>query len=150
MFDIGFSELLLIAIVALVVIGPERLPKVARTLGHLFGRFQRYVAEVKSSVEQEIHTEDLRKFQNDFQQGIASVNQTIHKEVGAVTKEVSSVGAAAESAAEEVQDQLVFADEAPADTGAKATQAPAGEPDEIPSDQLELDLDASNETRHSS
>ena len=149
MFDIGFSELLVIAIVALVVIGPERLPKVARTLGHLFGRFQRYVADVKSSVEQEIHADDLRKLQNDFQQGIASVNQTIHREAGAISKEAGSVGAAMEGAAHEVQDQLVFADEAPGDTGQKAVQAPAGEP-EPSTNQLELDLDSSNDARHSS
>ena len=49
MFDIGFSELVVIGIVALVVLGPERLPKVARTAGHLFGRFQRYVAGVKAA-----------------------------------------------------------------------------------------------------
>ncbi len=50
MFDIGFSELMVIGVVALVVIGPERLPKVARTAGHLMGRMQRYVASVKVSV----------------------------------------------------------------------------------------------------
>ena len=50
MFDIGFSELMLIGIVALIVIGPERLPKVARTLGHLLGRAQRYVNDVKSDI----------------------------------------------------------------------------------------------------
>ena len=48
MFDIGFSEIVVIAVVALIVIGPERLPKTARTLGHLFGRLQRYVADVKA------------------------------------------------------------------------------------------------------
>jgi sec-independent protein translocase protein TatB len=47
MFDIGFSEIMVIAVVALVVLGPENLPKTARTLGHLFGRLQRYVADVK-------------------------------------------------------------------------------------------------------
>jgi Tat protein translocase TatB subunit len=50
MFDIGFSELVVIAVVALIVIGPERLPKAARTMGHLFGRLQRYVNDVKSDI----------------------------------------------------------------------------------------------------
>jgi sec-independent protein translocase protein TatB len=142
MFDIGFSELLVIAIVALVVIGPERLPKVARTLGLLFGRFQRYVAEVKNSVEQEIHADDLRKLQSDFQQGINSVNQTIHKEVG-------SVGAAIESTKTEVRDQLVFADEAHAEKPSNPTPSPTVEP-EPSKDQLELDLDSLTDKHHSS
>lgn len=49
MFDFGFSELIVIGVVLLVVVGPERLPKVARTAGHLLGRVQRYVSDVKSS-----------------------------------------------------------------------------------------------------
>jgi len=54
MFDVGFSELMVIAVVALIAIGPERLPGVARTLGHLMGRLQRYVNEVKSDIRREI------------------------------------------------------------------------------------------------
>ena len=61
MFDIGFSEIVVIAVVALIVIGPERLPKTARTLGHLFGRLQRYVADVKADINREMQLEDLRK-----------------------------------------------------------------------------------------
>src|SRR5712691_9648797 len=53
MFDVGFSELMVIAVVALIFIGPERLPRVARTLGHLFGRLQRYVNDVKADINRE-------------------------------------------------------------------------------------------------
>jgi Tat protein translocase TatB subunit len=60
MFDIAFSEIALIAVVALVVIGPERLPKVARTLGHMFGRLQRYVNDVKADINREIELDELR------------------------------------------------------------------------------------------
>lgn len=67
MFDVGFSELLLIAVVAMIVIGPERLPKVARTAGALLGRMQRYVANVKSEVEREMQFEDLKKLQQEIQ-----------------------------------------------------------------------------------
>lgn len=67
MFDVGFSELILIAVVALIVIGPERLPKVARTAGALIGRMQRYVANVKSEVEREMQFEDLKKLQQEIQ-----------------------------------------------------------------------------------
>ncbi len=81
MFDIGFSELMVIALVALVVIGPERLPRVARTLGHLFGRLQRYVNEVKADINREIELEELRKFKNEFEQAAQSMETKLKEEV---------------------------------------------------------------------
>ena len=61
MFDIGFSELLVIGVVALIVIGPQKLPRVARTVGHLLGKAQRYVADVKAEVNRSIELEELKK-----------------------------------------------------------------------------------------
>ncbi|HEX7234452.1 MAG TPA: Sec-independent protein translocase protein TatB, partial [Nitrosospira sp.] len=61
MFDISFAELVVIAVVALIVVGPERLPKAARTLGYLLGRAQRYVADVKSDIQREMELEELKK-----------------------------------------------------------------------------------------
>ena len=61
MFDVGISEIMVIAVVALIVLGPEKLPKTARTLGHLFGRLQRYVGEVKADINRELALEDLKK-----------------------------------------------------------------------------------------
>ena len=61
MFDIGFSELVVIGIVALLVLGPERLPKVARTTGHLLGRLQRYVSDVKSDINREMQLDELKR-----------------------------------------------------------------------------------------
>lgn len=81
MFDIGFSELLLIGVIALVVIGPERLPRVARTAGHLFGRLQRYVADVKADINREIHAEELRKLQEDMRASVNSMEQSVAKEL---------------------------------------------------------------------
>jgi len=66
MFDIGFTELMLIGIVALIVIGPERLPKVARTAGQWLGRLNRYVAQVKQDIDRDIKLEELRKMQQDM------------------------------------------------------------------------------------
>ncbi len=66
MFDIGFSELMLIGIVALVVIGPERLPKVARTAGQWLGRLNRYVSQVKQDIDRDIKLDELRKMQQDM------------------------------------------------------------------------------------
>ena len=58
MFDVGFTEIMVIAVVALIVLGPEKLPKTARTLGHLFGRLQRYVADVKADINREMELEE--------------------------------------------------------------------------------------------
>ena len=77
MFDIAFSEIALIAVVALVVIGPERLPKVARTLGHMFGRLQRYVNEVKADINREIELDELRKLKNEVQSAAQDIERSV-------------------------------------------------------------------------
>lgn len=81
MFDIGFSELLVVGVVALIVIGPERLPKVARTAGHLLGRLQRYVGTVKSDISREMELDELRKTGQQFKHHLEKTEQTINEEV---------------------------------------------------------------------
>src|SRR5881392_3776711 len=81
MFDIGFSELLVIGLVALIVIGPEKLPRVARTLGHLAGRLQRYVADVKADINREIELEELRKMRDSMQQAASSFESSVQSEL---------------------------------------------------------------------
>lgn len=77
MFDIGFSEIVVIAVVALIVIGPERLPKAARTMGHLFGRLQRYVNDVKSDISREMELDELRKVQREVQTAAAELKSSV-------------------------------------------------------------------------
>jgi sec-independent protein translocase protein TatB len=77
MIDLGLSKLAVIGVVALVVIGPERLPKVARMAGSLFGRAQRYINEVKSEVSREIELDELRKMHKDVQEAASGVEQSI-------------------------------------------------------------------------
>lgn len=81
MFDISFSELLVIALVALVVIGPEKLPKVARTAGAFFGRLQRFVTQVKDEVNRESRFAELQRLQDEvkssLQQGMDDVERSI-------------------------------------------------------------------------
>jgi sec-independent protein translocase protein TatB len=77
MFDIGFSEIVVIAVVALIVIGPERLPKTARTLGHLFGRLQRYVADVKADINREMQLDELRKLQQEVKQAASEIETSV-------------------------------------------------------------------------
>jgi sec-independent protein translocase protein TatB len=98
MFDIGFSELMVIAVVALIVIGPERLPKVARTVGHLFGRMQRYVNDVKADISREMALDDLRKLQANIQDTANSLEQSITQEVRATESEISQIAGDAHSA----------------------------------------------------
>ena len=77
MFDIGFSELVVIGLVALIVIGPEKLPRVARTVGHLVGRLQRYVADVKSDINREVELDELRKMRDSVQEAAASIENSV-------------------------------------------------------------------------
>src|SRR5512134_486781 len=109
MFDLGFSELLVIALVALVVIGPERLPRVARTLGHLAGRMQRYVADVKADINREMELDELRKMRDSVQQAASSVESSFQAEV---TKTETELNAAAA--------QMVDAQASPAQAAAPA------------------------------
>ncbi len=77
MFDFSFSELAVIGAVALVVIGPERLPRVARTAGHLLGRFQRYVTEVKADINREMELADLKKIQGSVEDAARSIETSV-------------------------------------------------------------------------
>lgn len=88
MFDIGFSELLVIAVVALVVIGPERLPKVARTLGHVFGKLQRYVTQVKSDISREIELADLGKVKSEFESAARSFQSEVEGQAAGAEREI--------------------------------------------------------------
>jgi sec-independent protein translocase protein TatB len=73
MIDFGFDKIALIGAVALIVIGPEKLPKVARTVGHLFGKAQRYVADVKAEVNRSIELEELKKMKTQFEDAARDV-----------------------------------------------------------------------------
>ena len=98
MFEVGFSELVVIGLVALIVIGPERLPKVARTLGHLFGRMQRYVNNVKADISREIELDELRKLKTGLEDAAHSVGQSMQQELSAAHTELNNVAAAATEA----------------------------------------------------
>ena len=91
MFDIAFSEIVVIAVVALIVIGPERLPKVARTLGHMFGRLQRYVNDVKADINREMELDELRKLRTEVQAAASEFESSIHKAAQEVDSGVRSV-----------------------------------------------------------
>lgn len=79
MFDISFSKLLLIGVVALVVLGPERLPRVARTVGHMFGRAQRYMNEVKSDIQREIDLDEINSIKKQMEEASTSIKQSVNQ-----------------------------------------------------------------------
>lgn len=90
MFDISFGKLLLIAIVALIVVGPERLPKVARTMGLLFGRAQRYFFEIKADINNQLRLEELRKIETELREKMQSAEHVILEEAEGVGQELRS------------------------------------------------------------
>jgi len=76
-FDISFAELIMIAVIALLVIGPDKLPKVARTLGVYSGRLQRYIAQIKEEVNREVRFEELQNLQQEIKQGVDKTASSI-------------------------------------------------------------------------
>ena len=88
MFDFGFSELVVIGVVMLIVVGPERLPRVARTAGHLLGRLQRYVSDVKSDIEREMQLEELKKLQQQVKQQALEVETSIRSQAASLETEL--------------------------------------------------------------
>ena len=91
MIDLGLSKIALIGVVALVVIGPEKLPRVARMAGTLYGRAQRYINQVKSEVGREMELDELRKMQKDVQEAASDVSQSIHKSVTDTENEIEGI-----------------------------------------------------------
>src|SRR3954462_8230323 len=98
MFDIGFSELLVIGVVALIVIGPARLPRGARTVGHLAGRLQRYVADVKADINREIELDELRKMRDSMQKAASEMQSSVDTELNKTAEDLNKAAAGGEAA----------------------------------------------------
>lgn len=88
MFEISFGEIIVIGVVALVVIGPERLPKVARTVGAFVGRLQRYISHVKADIQREVHLGELRQLQSDVQDAATNFESQIKSELNSAEKSI--------------------------------------------------------------
>jgi sec-independent protein translocase protein TatB len=94
MFDFSISELMVIMVVALVVIGPERLPKVARTLGHLWGRAQRYINGVKADIERDMAVDEFRQLQQKVQAEAGELEQSMKQAVQSADQQVQEINEA--------------------------------------------------------
>ena len=97
MFDIGFSEFVLIGVIALLVFGPEDLPRVARTTGHLLGKLRRYVADVKSEISREMEEADLKRLQTQVQDSVQSIQATVNEQARLLEDEFRQTSSAFES-----------------------------------------------------
>ncbi|QVN17119.1 Sec-independent protein translocase protein TatB [Burkholderia pyrrocinia] len=115
MLDLGLSKMALIGVVALVVLGPERLPRVARTAGALFGRAQRYINDVKAEVSREIELDALRTMKTDFESAARNVETTIHDNLREHEKELNDTWHSA----------VVGVDGASGDAGSYGSDTPA-------------------------
>ena len=91
MFDIGFSEIVVIMVVALIVIGPERLPKVARTLGLLWGRAQRYVNGVRADIERDMQLEEMRQIRQKMEEDAMAIAHSARQAMQSVDQHVQSL-----------------------------------------------------------
>jgi sec-independent protein translocase protein TatB len=90
LIDFGFDKIALIGAVALIVIGPEKLPRVARTVGHFIGKAQRYVADVKAEVNRSIELEELQKMKSQFETAARDVEQSVNREFTSATAEMEN------------------------------------------------------------
>ena len=134
MFDFSFFELVVIGVVALIVIGPERMPKVARTMGLLFGRAQRYVSEVKADINNQLKLEELRKIEADLRAKASTAEHVIIEETRHVEQEFRGV-------AEQVSPAPAQED-AVAEKPGETQPLPSAEIPAVASAQLELGLDS--------
>ena len=135
MFDFGFSELVVIGVVMLIVVGPERLPKVARTAGHLLGRLQRYVSDVKSDIQREMQLEELKKLQQQVQEQANQMETSVRAQVNSLETGVGETVA-------ELKAELPG--EKPAAVASPIAAVEQAGTAEAPKPQLELGLDAAN------
>jgi len=132
MFDIGFSEMIVIAVVALVVIGPERLPRVARTAGLLLGRLQRYVSDVKSDINREIQLDELKKLQSEIRDSARSVEQSLTSGVQEVRQTAQSVSESLTPTPAAVPAQPASPGDAQAPAATPPVAVPAEQPKSTP------------------
>ena len=114
MIDFGFDKLALIGAVALIVIGPEKLPKVARTAGHLLGKARRYVADVKAEVNRSIELDELKKMKTQFEEAASNVQSEVQQATSSFESEWQSATAGLGDASATSLDNAFSTDALPA------------------------------------
>lgn len=135
MFDVSFSELMLIGVIALIVIGPERLPKVARTIGHLVGRAQRYVSDVKTDIQREMDLDELNNLKGQMEEAANSVKSSMQDATDSLRKPLDEAQQALKDASASVE---TLVDTAKAESS--QTPAPAADAAKAPGDEAASSL----------
>jgi sec-independent protein translocase protein TatB len=110
MFDIGFSEIVLIGIVALVIFGPEELPRVARTAGHLLGRLRRYVADVKSDISREMEASEMKSLVADVHESARAFQSSVHEQATSFKAEFDALASVPEDVRAALQESPLHVD----------------------------------------
>jgi sec-independent protein translocase protein TatB len=128
MFDIGFSELMVIAVVGLVVIGPERMPGVARTAGALFGRARRYVNELKADIESEVDLEEFKRIKSTFYDAATSIEHSVSQMKEELDATAESLNASISAQSETPAAAAVETPNAPAQMDFWLNSTPAAAP----------------------
>lgn len=118
MFDFGFSEMVVVAVVGLIVLGPERLPKVARQAGQWLGKLQRYVADVKSDINRQMELDELRKLQSEVSGAARDLKSSFESAVGDAQSQFDAINADLQGASS-------------ADSDSSAPGAPATDWDQV-------------------
>jgi sec-independent protein translocase protein TatB len=121
MFGIGFPELMLIGVVALLVIGPERLPKVARTAGAWIGRLNRYTAQIKADIDREMRLDELRDAQKSMQEAVQQY-EIIAEET---SQEIKQEAVEIHKSVKEVTDEIAATQDGPASASVAVTESKA-------------------------
>lgn len=122
MFDISFMELLVISMVALIVIGPERLPAVARTVGHLYGRCRNFVYRIKIDIHNEMRMEELKKMQTSVQETAQTIEESVQQGVNRLKTAIDDTKTEVEQSADLSSIQTQIQASAPMDSEASPFQ----------------------------
>lgn len=123
MFDISFTELMLIGVIALIVIGPERLPKVARTVGHLLGRAQKYVNEVKSDIQSEMDLKEISDIKKQMEDAAQSVKSSMTSSMDDIKSAVSEPADSLKDSLNQAKEALNFKDSDSSKTASDANDS---------------------------
>lgn len=134
MFDISFFEIMAISIVALIVIGPERLPQVARTLGHLMGRCRQFVYSIKTDIHNELRMEELKNMHNSMQETVHSIESAVREEINEIKSATESdAGSRADAADTTNASSQQLTDSSVQSVAAKSGHAKSSGNDQTPS-----------------
>lgn len=118
MFDIGFWEMSLIALIALIVLGPERLPGVARTAGHWIGRARRMIGEVKADIDREIRNAEIKEM------------ESLKKDIEDTGREFSSAVSGASDKANKAKDEFDLTEAIQGSANSMKPSSPASDKDD--------------------